>query len=1284
MHQKITSFLALALLFFSTQAIQAQTTITQWNFNSNPADASTSTGSLNASVGSGTINSVGITANSFASGSGSSDPITTDNTGMGLSGFPAQGTGNKTAGIQFSASTVGYENISISFDLRHSNTGPKHFTVQYTTDVTATTPVWVDFAQDSTTGGDVFVNNRTYYFSSITALNNNAKAGFRIVASYRPSTSTYVPANAANSYATTGTWRFDMVTVKGVSTNGDIVAPLAQIISTTSSTTSFIKFSEAVTSATATVVGNYVFTPALSVTNASLSATGDTVFLTHAPLVDGQLYTVAINNIKDLANNTIAATNLTTLFNASRPNLVITEIMHSPNDIESIEVYNAGTTTVNLGGLRWTDGTGGAFPTTTLAAGATIVFATAPTTTASTLNISNVSTITSGLGSSNDILVIRNSLNQVVDSVSYFVGTNGWPTAPTGLYGYSFELNSATNDNNIGSNWALTQNPVVPQPSAGVVTATMGVYPSPAYTPTIANVSFVGGPKVSVSETTTTVRIIANLKGGGALPSSIGIEVLPISTATNGSDYTIATPLRFDWAANANYVNDTILVTINNDAIAENAEYFIVRFTNAVNTAVPSAASNHFTVMITDDDKLAPTASQSITLNHIASFSNGVSGTNSAEIVAHDPVSQRLFIANSLAGRIDIVNFKNPSAATLIASIPLVASYGNINSVAVRNGIVAAAIENTVPEQPGKIVFFDTTGAFISQVTAGAMPDMITFDKTGTKVLTANEGQPNNAYTIDPEGSVTIVDISGGVASVTQANVTTASFAPFNAQAATLKAAGVRIFGKNNPTVAQDMEPEYISFSDDGATAYVTCQENNAIAVINLASSTVTSIRPLGLKDHSLNGNALDVSDQGGIIEMATWPIKGVYMPDAIASYKVAGQDYYITANEGDAREYGTAIVEPVRISSSTYVLDSLTFPYRDALKANIGRLNVTIASGDTDGDGDYDEIHAFGARSISIWNATTGALVWDSGDMLELITAKHPQFAALFNASNANNTFKNRSDDKGPEPEGVTIAEIGGKMFAFVALERIGGCMVFDVTNPSNPIVVDYKNTRNLTTFAGDNGAEGIIYISAANSPTGSPIVILANEISSTLSFYRVDASLLDIALTNIDAKNEGTKNIVTWQTATEAKGDMFELERSSNGTNFNFVTAIAAKGTASSYSYTDAQPYNGVNYYRLKFKNVSGSVTYSPIVTATVNTLVSNGIQVYPNPVVNQLTITTNNWQNTTVNIVDVKGAIVKTVRLTAQQTAVDVTALPSGTYSVRSYNGNYVLKTVKITKQ
>ncbi|HEY0039794.1 MAG TPA: hypothetical protein VGB71_03975 [Flavisolibacter sp.] len=197
--------------------------------------------------------------------------------------------------------------------------------------------------------------------------------------------------------------------------------------------------------------------------------------------------------------------------------------------------------------------------------------------------------------------------------------------------------------------------------------------------------------------------------------------------------------------------------------------------------------------------------------------------------------------------------------------------------------------------------------------------------------------------------------------------------------------------------------------------------------------------------------------------------------------------------------------------------MDPTAFPNADALKTNIGRLNVSKASGDIDGDGDYDEIHAFGARSFSIWNAATGALVWESGDELEQITSKHPVFGVLFNASNANNTLKNRSDDKGPEPEGVTVAAINGKVYAFISLERIG-CMVYDITNPAGPVYVDYKNTRTIATYGGDNGAEGIIYINAVNSPTGNPIVILANEVSSTLSIFSVNNAVLPIKLLEVN----------------------------------------------------------------------------------------------------------------------------------------------------------------------
>ncbi|HEU4470634.1 MAG TPA: choice-of-anchor I family protein [Flavisolibacter sp.] len=1272
------------LLFFTAYFSSAQTTIAQWNFNSTTPDANTASGSTAPSAGAGTILTVGGTTASFASGAsngGSSDPSGgTDNSGWGITGWPAQGLAERTAGIQFNASTAGYTDIRISFDLRHSNTSPRHLLLQYTLDATATTPVWVDFAVNAAPGGDSWTQ-RSFDLSAVTGLNDNPNAGFRVVSAFEPSTTAYLPANTGSTYSPGGNWRFDMVTVTGTSTGGDLTPPFALQHVVTSSTTSFIRFNEPVSTASAISPANYNFTPFVAVSGASLSATGDTVFLTHDPFADGQSYALAVTDIQDLALNTMAAGNFNFLFNGSLPNLVITEIIHSPNDIEMIEVYNAGASAVNLNGLKWTNGTTGSFPDVSLAAGATALFATSTATASSILNVPVVYPILNGLSSSDDILVIRNSLNQVIDSVSYFVGTNGWPVAPTGVYGYSFELVNAGSDNNLGSNWIVPANPVAPEPTQGVVRATPGVYPTPPYTPASATVSF-SGSRASVSESTTTITITATLQNGGASAASADIELLPLGTAASGTDFTLPAIAQFSWPANAADPNATITITINNDALAEGAEYFIVRLANPVNLTLPGAASNHYTVFINDDDQQSPVATGSIKLAHIASFSNGTAGVNSAEIVAHDPASQRLFIANSVGGKIDIVNFSNPASASLINSVSIT-PYGNINSIAVRNGVVAAAVENSTPELAGKVVFFDINGVFLNQVEVGAMPDMITFNQAGNKVLTANEGQPNTTYTVDPEGSVSIIDISGGIASLTQANVTTAGFGSFNVQATTLTAAGVRIFGLNNPTVAQDMEPEYITVSADDQTAWVTCQENNAIATIDLATGTITDVRALGTKDHSLAGKGLDASDQGSAIQIANWPVKGLYLPDAVASYTIGSQTYLVTANEGDAREYN-AYEEAIRVSSSAYALDPVAFPNAEALKANIGRLNVSKASGDPDKDGDYDEIHVFGSRSFSIWNATTGSLVWDSGDELELITSKHPVWGALFNASNANNTLKNRSDDKGPEPEGVTVAELFGKTYAFVSLERIGGCMVYDISDPLAPVYVDYINTRNAAAYGGDNGAEGIIYIDAISSPTGSPIVILANEVSSTLSFFTINQTILDITLAGIEARNEGSRNRLSWTTADEDPADVFEVERSRNGRSFTYMATLPARGTASSYTWFDEQPFEGRNYYRLKLKHSSGRISYSPIVSASMST--SNQlVQVYPNPVSSQLKIRLNGRQpeKALLQLVNASGIVVRTVRPTAIETSIDMSSLPAGLYTLQ-YSDETGMQSVKITKQ
>ncbi len=376
-------------------------------------------------------------------------------------------------------------------------------------------------------------------------------------------------------------------------------------------------------------------------------------------------------------------------------------------------------------------------------------------------------------------------------------------------------------------------------------------------------------------------------------------------------------------------------------------------------------------------------------------------------------------------------------------------------------------------------------------------------------MLVANEGEPNDACTVDPEGSVSIIDVSGGVESAT---VTTAGFSAFNARAEALKAAGVRIFGPG-ATVAQDLEPEYIAVSRDSKKAWVSLQENNAVAVLNIPARRITHVLPLGFKDQGLPGNGLDASNKDDAINISTYAnIFGMYQPDAIAAFEAFGKQYLITANEGDARDYD-GFSEEKRVKK--LALDPEAFPNAGDLQQDevLGRLKVTNTLGDTDEDGDFDELYAYGARSFSIFRHTPSGLepVYDSGDQFEQITA-----AVLpedFNSNNdENGSFDSRSDDKGPEPEGVTTGVIKGHTFAFIGLERIGGVMVYDMTTPAAPKFVQYINSRDFSGdpasgTAGDLGPEGLIFIPETESPSGKPLLVVAYEVSGSTSIYEINA---------------------------------------------------------------------------------------------------------------------------------------------------------------------------------
>jgi uncharacterized protein len=542
----------------------------------------------------------------------------------------------------------------------------------------------------------------------------------------------------------------------------------------------------------------------------------------------------------------------------------------------------------------------------------------------------------------------------------------------------------------------------------------------------------------------------------------------------------------------------SVTFIVADDAIAEASETAILTI------GTPSAGIT-----------LGSTIAQNITIaNNDGSFLKKVGNiisTNGAEIPAFDPGSDRLFV---VAGTlIETYSVSNTGGLTLASPLalgftPPAGTAALPNSVATKNGIVAVAyaIQNTSTnaQQAGRVSFYNAAdGAFLNSVEVGFLPDMLTFTPDGTKVLVANEGEPNSygqANSFDPEGSVSIINIAGGVANATVQN---AGFTSFNSQIASLKAAGVRITGPGS-TVAQDLEPEYIAVAPDGLTARITLQENNAIATLDIATATITNIKSLGVKNHSLPGNGLDASDQdtANRINIQNWPIFGLYQPDAIASYSVNGQTYYITANEGDSRAY-TGFNEEIRVGATGYVLDPTVFPNAATLKQNVnlGRLQLTNATGDTDGDGDIDRIEAFGARSFSIWNSG-GSLVFDSGDQFEQITAaKTP---TLFNSDGTAASFDTRSDNKGPEPEGVVVGVINNRTYAFIGLERTGDVMVYDVSNPIAPTFIQYINTPE------DQGTEGLTFVSTADSPTGKPLLITSSEVSRTNTVFEINLPTL------------------------------------------------------------------------------------------------------------------------------------------------------------------------------
>jgi len=517
---------------------------------------------------------------------------------------------------------------------------------------------------------------------------------------------------------------------------------------------------------------------------------------------------------------------------------------------------------------------------------------------------------------------------------------------------------------------------------------------------------------------------------------------------------------------------------------------------------------------------------ETVRIERVGRYATG-EALGGAEIVAYHAAANRLFVVNSGAGQVEVLDLQDPSnptqdnvleASEIVEREGVISSTaGGTNSVDVRGDIVAAAVEADPATQDGAVAFYDAESLeFLGGVRVGPLPDKVAIGPNGEYVAVANEGEPDGGT--NPTGSVSVIDISSGIDAADEA---TATFDSFNGQEEDLRAEGVHLVSNGGEVaVAEAIEPEFVTFAPNGESLFVSLQENNAIATVDLDSAAVTRIDGLGFKDFSLPGNELDTSDADGI-SLQSWPLKGMYQPDAIDSYEVGGQTFVVTANEGDAKDFEVSILGDLQLDPNGFDLSENA--YVDNVgqlrqPEHLGNMEVNEAAmaefADQNDDGRYTDIFHIGGRSFSVWQVESDGLqlVYDSGNDFERT------FAEQYPDGHANVV------ESGPETESIELGQVGDRTFAFVGQEVGSGVAVYDVTNPGQPRYHQMAVNRDYSVSeddlaaaaegtpdsdnparAGDFAPEGVHFVPAADSPGENPLLCVGYEISGTVGVFEV-----------------------------------------------------------------------------------------------------------------------------------------------------------------------------------
>ena len=512
------------------------------------------------------------------------------------------------------------------------------------------------------------------------------------------------------------------------------------------------------------------------------------------------------------------------------------------------------------------------------------------------------------------------------------------------------------------------------------------------------------------------------------------------------------------------------------------------------------------------------TGQDQLNITHKGRYTSGADfDKGGTEIVKYNPKNGYAYSVNGDKEALDIIDVKHPGkdgAIKLVKRIYLQDNgieAGDLTSVTVHPSgdyvaVSAPAVDKT---KPGHVVFYGSNGDYINNVTVGSLPDMVTFSKDGKYLLVANEGEPSDDYTVNPPGSVSVIDVTGGPANVNANNVRTAMFTKEHQE-------GIRALGPNAEDAYLNIEPEYIAVDSQSKYAYVTLQEVSAIAKVDIAKGQIVQVKGLPYKDHSLAQNAMDVSDEDGKSELRRVPVLGLLQPDGIDTYDYNGETYLLIANEGDSQDYeGYSEEKRVKKLKDDIQLDvryyqGYTQAELDDMVENglfddeqLGRLKVTTSHAFKDGNGKYNALVSYGGRSFSILRASDLEMIYDSGSDIEqrVLDLLPERFNANYETAD-DIKVDDRSDDKGPEAENVVVGKVGSHSYAFVGLERVGGIMIYDITNPNEPYFVKYLYDPDNK----DISPEGITFESAEDSPNGKPMLIASFELSGTTSAWELE----------------------------------------------------------------------------------------------------------------------------------------------------------------------------------